>query len=150
MVIKRVNLNELAYPLGVTAPGPNFTGLVAKKLIGRSIQERFIIFMYDDHGSIIGYSDINKGMTDTVIVDMHSSFRTALIAGAKSLCLCHNHPSGHMEFSNPDINITLSFIKAGKILGIEIKDHLLVSDSDVVSMRNSLGEMKWLIAQQTL
>ena len=150
ILIKRANLSEYEYPLGESAFNTPAAIKVAKRLIGRSIQERFLIFMYDDTRKIIGYADINKGSTNRTNVDMHSCLRTALIAGANFLCLCHNHPNGNLSFSEDDVKTTKVFISAGKILGIEIMDHILVNDEDGISMRERIGEEKWIQAQLSL
>jgi DNA repair protein RadC len=61
-------------------------------------------------------------------------FATALKATATSLIVAHNHPSGNTRPSSEDIRLTKKLKEAGKLLEIEVHDHLIVSESNYYSM----------------
>lgn len=61
-------------------------------------------------------------------------FRQAMQANAASLILIHNHPSGDPEPSSEDIGITKLFIKAGKLMGIPVLDHVVIGDGRYTSL----------------
>jgi DNA repair protein RadC len=63
-------------------------------------------------------------------------FRPAITAGAKSIILVHNHPSGDPEPSEQDILLTRGLCMCGKVLGIKILDHIIIGSSDYVSMKH--------------
>ena len=62
-------------------------------------------------------------------------FKIALLSNALALILIHNHPSGQLEPSADDIAYTEAIGKAGKLLGVELYDHLIVTDDRFVSFR---------------
>jgi len=69
---------------------------------------------------------VSLGILDANLVHPRETFRMAVMKGVASLILGHNHPSGKAEPSNADIEITKRLIKAGKILGIEVLDHIVI------------------------
>ncbi|MHB8581188.1 MAG: JAB domain-containing protein, partial [Ignavibacteriaceae bacterium] len=81
----------------------------------------------------IGFEKITVGLLNSSLVDPRSVFKGAIIANAASLILCHNHPSGNLDPSNEDIAITKTLIESGKILGIQIFDHLVFADNAFTS-----------------
>ena len=63
-------------------------------------------------------------------------FKGALLANAVSIILCHNHPSGNLEPSADDLRITELMKEAGKLIGIKVLDHLIVSHMGYSSINN--------------
>ncbi len=61
--------------------------------------------------------------------------RDAVIPNAPSVVLVHNHPSGDPEPSPPDIALTKELVKAGRVLGIEVADHVIVGRDAFVSLK---------------
>ena len=66
-------------------------------------------------------------LTDTVVTP-RETFRLAIMKAVDSLILCHNHPSDNLIFSEDDISTTKKMIKAGKVIGITVLDHVLIGD----------------------
>ena len=77
----------------------------------------------------------NIGLINKSHVHPREVFNNAIQANAAQVIIAHNHPSGDLEPSKEDIKITLEMIEAGKILGIEILDHLIVTKSEFLSFR---------------
>ena len=66
-------------------------------------------------------------------------FMRALLIGASSIVLCHNHPSGDPEPSRQDMEMTKRFKESGELLGLPVMDHIIIGGSDYYSfMENGL------------
>lgn len=63
-------------------------------------------------------------------------FKDAIVHSAYSVVLAHNHPSGDPEPSEDDLTITKRFIEAGKILGIHVTDHIIISKNSFFSFKD--------------
>jgi DNA repair protein RadC len=62
-------------------------------------------------------------------------FKAAILSNSASVILFHNHPSGNTSPSKTDVDITERLIEAGRIIGIEVIDHVIVSDVEYLSMK---------------
>jgi len=69
---------------------------------------------------------VSLGILDANLVHPRETFRLAIMKGVASLVVGHNHPSGDIEPSKADLEITARLRKAGQILGIEILDHIII------------------------
>lgn len=81
---------------------------------------------------------ISIGSLTSNIVHPREVFQPAIERGAVAIILGHNHPSGRVEATNPDIQVTEQLIAAGDILGIELLDHLIITPSRYVSIMDCL------------
>ncbi len=78
----------------------------------------------------IKYIDlVSRGTLNASLVHPREFFRMALMSAVSSLLLVHNHPSGNPEPSEEDLRITRRLRDAGRIIGIEILDHVIVGES---------------------
>ncbi len=62
-------------------------------------------------------------------------FKSAILSNASNIILAHNHPSGNPEPSRQDMDMTKRLAEAGRLLGIEVLDHVIVSDDRYFSFR---------------
>jgi DNA repair protein RadC len=69
------------------------------------------------------------GVSTGVIVHPRETFRTAVMQGVNKIIVAHNHPSGSVEPSGEDIQITNTLKEAGKILNIPLVDHLIIGNT---------------------
>ncbi len=99
------------------------------------LQEQFIIVLLDPQKRCLGYATISKGGATSTIVEPKFIFQTALLANANGILLSHNHPSSELRASTADISLTKRLDKAGKLLGIQIVDHIILSSSGYLSMK---------------
>jgi len=76
---------------------------------------------------------ISIGNINRTIVDPVEIFSIPVQKKCRRVILCHNHPSGEVSPSDTDIEVTKNLIEAGKIIKIEILDHLIISDTDYYS-----------------
>ena len=89
-------------------------------------QETFITFTLDAKNNVIGRHLISLGIVDATLIHPREVFRPALIDGAAAIICAHNHPSGDPTPSTDDIKITRQLVEAGKIIGINILDHVII------------------------
>ena len=97
-------------------------------------REVFCIALLDKTLKLLGIIKISEGGTVGTVVDPKIVFQAALKANAKHIVLCHNHPSGELLPSRADMQITKRIVQAGKVLGIAVLDHLIVSAYGIYSM----------------
>jgi DNA repair protein RadC len=74
------------------------------------------------------------GGLDQTVVEPRDVFREAAIVSASAVVLFHNHPSGDPTPSSDDLRLTDRLIRAGEIMGIEVLDHLILSEQHYYSM----------------
>ena len=75
------------------------------------------------------------GVLDYSPVHFREIFKGAILANSSSIIVSHNHVSGNLKPSNEDIKITKALIEAGELLGINVLDHIIVSDTDYLSLK---------------
>ena len=109
------------------------------KAISASIKdkakEHFKLILLNARNKILGISTISIGSLNASIVHPREVFKDAIMHNAYSVVLAHNHPSGDPEPSEDDLTITKRFIEAGKILGIEVIDHIIISKNGFFSFK---------------
>jgi DNA repair protein RadC len=91
--------------------------------------EEFKILLLNRNNRVIRLSTISKGGVAGTVVDPKIIFKLALDIQASAIILCHNHPSGNLQPSQADIDITRKIVQSGKLLEIKVLDHLIVANS---------------------
>ncbi len=107
---------------------------VKAKLKGKK-KEHFLTILLDTRNQVIGIAPISVGSLDSSVVHPREVFREALAASAASVIFVHNHPSGDPSPSEDDIKLTQRLVEAGKIMGVEVLDHVVVADSAYASLK---------------
>lgn len=92
-------------------------------------EEVMVMLVLDIKNNVIGAFEVSRGSLNTSIVHPREIFKRALLLNAASIILAHNHPSGDTTPSREDTNITKKLVEGGKILGIEVLDHIIVGDN---------------------
>jgi len=103
-------------------------------LIGSLKKEVFRVALLDGANKLIKDITVSEGTLNTSIVHPREVFRDALIEATAGIVLVHNHPSGDPTPSEDDIKITKQLLEAGKIFGIKIFDHVIVSSNRFKSL----------------
>lgn len=98
-------------------------------------REHFALLLLDTKNQVITFPDVSIGSLNASIVHPREVFRCAISHCASSIILVHNHPSGDPSPSKEDINVTWRLIKSGKILDIEILDHIIIGDNKYTSLK---------------
>ncbi len=97
-------------------------------------QEIFKVLLLDSANHLLRDVTISEGILNSSLVHPREVFREAILEPAASVILMHNHPSGNPEPSSEDHQITHQLVEAGKILGIPVHDHLILTSSGYTSM----------------
>ena len=119
----------------ITAEGA--AELVRAHIGGGIDREHFVVVLLNTRLHVIGVSTIAIGPLDTCPAHCREVFKPAILAGAKSVILAHNHPSGDAMPSAEDVALTARMIQAGELLDIEVLDHVVIGEPGAwVSMRH--------------
>ncbi|HAH31529.1 MAG TPA: hypothetical protein DCL44_04355 [Elusimicrobia bacterium] len=98
-------------------------------------KEHFVVFYLDTRNQEIKREIISIGCLNANLVHPREVFEPAVKNLAASVIVAHNHPSGNLEASNEDIDLTKRLAGAGKLLGIELLDHVIVSKEGFSSLK---------------
>jgi len=90
--------------------------------------EEFKVLLLNRNNIVLGIYQVSKGGIAGTVVDPKLIFGVALKTVASSIILAHNHPSGNLKPSPEDIRITKKLVEAGKVLDIQVLDHLIITD----------------------
>ena len=104
---------------------------------GNLAQESFSVLTLNAKTKLIKRHLVSLGTVNSSLVHPREVFRPAILDGAMSVILVHNHPSGDPSPSGQDLRITNKLIEAGKMLEITILDHVIVAGDKFISMRES-------------
>jgi DNA repair protein RadC len=128
-------LRERTGPLTkVTGPGdlmPHLARYATKR------QEHFVTVLLDGASQIIRIKLVTIGLLNRTLAHSREIFRPAILESAASIILVHNHPSGSLEPSREDRELTSRTCEAGKLLGIEVLDHLIISQKGFYSFKEA-------------
>ena len=98
-------------------------------------KEHFKLILLNPRNKIIGISTISIGTLNASLVHPREVFKDAIVHTAASVVLAHNHPSGDPEPSEDDLKITKKLVESGKILGIEVLDHIIITKNGFKSFK---------------
>jgi len=98
-------------------------------------QEHFKILMLDSKNQVLRAPTITLGTVNASLIHPREVFRPTLAQPCVSVILAHNHPSGDPTPSREDLDVTKQLVAAGKVLGIEVLDHVIIGDGRFVSLK---------------
>lgn len=98
-------------------------------------QEYFVALNLDGGQRLIAQRTITIGTLDSVIAHPREVFADAIVDRAASIVIAHNHPSGDASPSQKDITLTQHLVAAGQLLGIGLRDHIIVTKNAQFSFR---------------
>lgn len=104
------------------------------KDIGTNQKEQLRGLYLNSRYRVVHDEVISIGSLTSNVVHPREVFQPAIERGAVAVILAHNHPSGQLEPTTPDVHITEQLIAAGKVLGIELLDHLVITSNNYVSI----------------
>lgn len=97
-------------------------------------RERCVVLLLDTKHRLLEAVTVSIGSIDHTFMSPREVFRDALLGNAAAVVLAHNHPSGDPEPSRDDERVTARLVRAGRLVGIEVLDHLVVAGPDWVSL----------------
>ena len=95
--------------------------------------EEFWAIFLNQNNRVLGKSKLSSGGINQSVVDIRVLFKMALEQFATGIIVAHNHPSGNLKPSSEDIKITKQIEEAGKILNIQLLDHLIITQNSYLS-----------------
>ncbi|PFH90240.1 MULTISPECIES: DNA repair protein RadC [unclassified Bacillus (in: firmicutes)] len=98
-------------------------------------QEHFVCLYLNTKNQVIARETIFKGSLNASIVHPREVFKEAFRRSASSIICLHNHPSGDPTPSREDIEVTKRLVECGKIIGIELLDHIIIGEHKYVSLK---------------
>jgi DNA repair protein RadC len=131
----RVRLRAAEPPEAVSGPADAARVAAAVYRDLDADQEHFTVLALDPRHQVVGFKVVASGGMDSAQVDARLVFRAALLLGAAAIILAHNHPSGSPEPSIDDTRLTDRLADAGRLLGMDVLDHLVLGDGRYVSFK---------------
>ncbi|MDD4569371.1 MAG: DNA repair protein RadC [Tepidanaerobacteraceae bacterium] len=98
-------------------------------------KEHFKTILLNIKNHVISVEDISIGSLNSSIVHPREVFKPAIRRSSASVLLVHNHPSGDPTPSKEDIEVTGRLVEAGKILGINVLDHIIIGNNHIISLK---------------
>ena len=123
----RATYQPTATPL-FAIKGPDDVADFVRSILTDNSREHFVALYLDGANQVVSYSIISIGTANASMVHPREVFQRAILAGAVSIIIAHNHPSGILAPSEEDHKVTQRLKEAGEILGIKLLDHLIVTD----------------------
>lgn len=133
---------ELGRRLTTTSPedrptihNPADAAALVQYEMGALEQEELWVMLLDTRNHVIQIERLYKGSLNTSMVRVGEVFKAAIRRNCNSIIVCHNHPSGDPTPSAEDVALTRSLISAGRLLDIEVLDHLVICALRFVSLK---------------
>ena len=99
-------------------------------------QEHLRVVLLNTRNQVIAIPEVYKGNVNTAVVRVGEIFRDAVREGCPALIIVHNHPSGDPTPSADDAAITKQIVDAGRLLSIEVVDHVIIARNGFVSLKD--------------
>ena len=98
-------------------------------------QEHMRVLLLDTKHRVLASPTVYKGNVNTAVIRVGELFRDAVKLNCPAMIVAHNHPSGDPTPSAEDVSVTRQLTEAGKLLGIDVLDHIVVGDARWVSLK---------------
>jgi len=135
VVLVKEKVGRYELPKKIDSPERAYKAITAITSVEEEAQEVFGVLILNTKHKIVAVHEVSRGALNTSIVHPREVFKPAVLHNAAAIICFHNHPSGDPEPSKDDIETTKRLIEAGKIMGIEILDHIIVGDDRYVSLK---------------
>ena len=116
---------------------------VMAKALAEMDREYVCVVNLDTRKHPINFNIVSIGDIDQAQIPIQNVFKTAILSNAKSVLALHSHPSGSLEPSRPDLEVTKRMVQAGNIIGIPVTDHIIVAGGTgyLTSIRSTNPEL---------
>jgi len=132
--LKMVKESSISYANRKIA-SPNDAIDLIRVLLEDCDREKLVVCCLNTKNEPTNISTVSVGSLNSSIVHPREVYKTAIISNSASIIIAHNHPSGNTTPSKEDINITERLKQAGKIIGIELIDHLILGYGEYLSLK---------------
>lgn len=113
----------------------SYAGEFGIREIGNEASEVVLVVVLNTKNEINAIHRVFTGSLNTSVAHPREIFRTAIINNGARIMLFHNHPSGDTDPSEADFAFTRRVVDCGEMLGIEVIDHIIVTENDYLSLR---------------
>jgi len=120
-------------PCSITSPDLLYPQI--RRKIKDPYKEHFLVCSLTTRNTLIAIDVVSIGTLSASLVHPRECFSIAIKRHAATIILSHNHPSGDTDPSEDDLKITRRLVEAGKIMGIEVLDHLIITTSKYLSFK---------------
>ena len=127
-------VRENSQPHAIAIKTADMAYQLVKEELGSADREMMLSILLTGNLRLVGVETVAIGNQNMVGAFTGELFKSAILANANAIILCHNHPSGELSPSSEDLRFTENVIKCGQILGIRVKDHLIVSSEGYISI----------------
>jgi len=117
----------------ITSPA-DAAGLLLHAMDGLD-QEHLVVISLDTKNRVLSQETLYIGNVNASIIRVSEIFRLAIRQNAPAIIISHNHPSGDPDPSPEDVRVTRQIVEAGKLLDIEVLDHLVIGHQRYVSLK---------------
>lgn len=131
--ISRRILSQKNFQLDKKITSPKEIADIFIPLLRDRLKEVFIVICLNSANKIIKYEEISVGNLNSSIVHPREIFKLAVENSSANIIILHNHPSGNSEPSSEDIAITKRIVEAGKLMDIQVFDHIIVAGTGYLS-----------------
>lgn len=121
-------------PKKISLTSPQAVVNYLKEKIGKEKKEHFVILALDSRNNLISINNVSIGTLNSSLIHPREVFEPAVRYLAAQIIIAHNHPSGDPKPSKEDLEITQKLVASGKILGIEVVDHVIVTSKNYLSL----------------
>jgi len=132
-ISRRVNFGDKWYH-NSKITSPSEIANLFKPILRDEVKEKFIVVCLNSTNKIIKHETISIGSLNASIVHPREVFKVAIDNNSANIILVHNHPSGNAEPSNEDIAVTRKMVEAGKIMDIQVIDHIIIAGETFTSL----------------
>jgi len=98
-------------------------------------REHFVVVFLDTRNRILSHKTLYTGTINSSIVRIGEVFQEAIRRNVTSIIVAHNHPSGDPNPSPEDVSLTRRLVEAGKLIEVDVLDHLVIGNQKYISMR---------------
>ena len=135
VVLVKEKVGRYDLPRVIGSPGDAYRAITAITSVEEEAQEVFGVLILNTKFKIVAVHEVSRGTLNASLVHPREVFKPAILHNAAAIICFHNHPSGDPEPSEEDIRITKRLVEAGKIIGIEIVDNIIVGDDRYTSLK---------------
>ena len=134
-IIALVKEKSVNYPEMEVVDSPEICAKMMELLFQASElpEEHFYVIAFNGARRVSGVFDVTHGTLMNSLVHPREVFARAILSGAASIIIVHNHPSGVLDISEQDREVTRRIKQAGELLGIRLDDHLILGSGNFVS-----------------
>lgn len=112
------------------ADSPAAAAALLRAYMGEPDREHFVALLLNARSNVIGVTTVSIGTLSASLVHPRELFKPAILAGAATVIIAHNHPSGDATPSHEDREMTRRMVKAGELLSVPVIDHVILGAPD--------------------